>query len=85
MFSERFGNWLYKLLFHAVPEEVLTPEPDAPVKCPTCGVSVYLNDRNDDEVCDDCWIKAESARTESLAREYLEREKRMAEFRARGF
>lgn len=30
-------------------------EPEPPSQCPDCGCSMYLADRDDDGVCDECW------------------------------
>lgn len=62
-------------------EELKDLEPEPLAKCVTCGCSLWMTDNDDDGNCDDCWIKAEAARTEALAKEYLDRAVRMAKYK----
>lgn len=32
-------------------------EPEPPARCPDCGRSMYLADRDDNGICDECWEK----------------------------
>lgn len=56
--GEPLAAWLSRDRFvREDPPRQLTPE--QPVHCQTCGGSLYLVDRDDNGMCDECWAKAE--------------------------